>query len=343
MSVPFDPESLQIGEPPTVLLDGVSSRPERGLVQFAVSNNGTLVYLPSDTDTAKREIVAVMADGSIAPVPLEHRFYRNMSVNHAARQVAVTILDGPRSDVWVGEIDRPPLHRLTFEGFNIEPVWSRDGRWVAFASNRSGANNIYIKAADGTGEARRILESRLHQYPDSWAPDGKSLLFTEYRTETGFDIWSVDVNDDGSPSSKPRPFLNTPADELDVAFSPDGRWVTYSSNETGRWEVYIRVFPGNGGKRQVSSDGGGTPFWSADGSEIFYANGDALLRVPLDLEPELRLGSPEVVTKRDDFAIIESHPDRGKLIAIREVEGSASTQSIHVVLNFHAQSDSAIK
>ena len=339
VSVPFNPDNLKIEDTPTVLLDEVSSRPERGMVQYAVSNNGTLVYLPRDTDAARREVVNVTMNGSMTPLPIEHRFFRNLNVSHTARRVAVTILDGPRSDIWVGELDRPPLRRLTFEGFNIEPVWSRNGRWIVFASNRSGAINIYIKAADGTGEARRFLESLLHQYPDSWAPDGKSLLFTEYRTETGFDLWSVDVNEDGSPSSKPRPFINTPANELDADFSPDGRWVTYSSNETGHWEVYIRDFPGDGGKWQVSSDGGGTPFWSADGSEIFYTNGDALLRVPMDLEPELRIGRPEVVVKRDDLVRIESHPDPGKLIAIREVEGSASTQSIHVVVNFHAQPD----
>jgi Tol biopolymer transport system component len=307
------------------------------MVQFAVSNKGTLVYLPRDTDAARREVVSVTADGSMTPLPIEQRFFRNLNVSHAGRQVAVTILDGPRSDVWVGELDRPPLRRLTFEGFNIEPVWSRNGRWVAFASNRSGAINIYIKAADGTGEARPFLESQLHQYPDSWAPDGKSLLFTEYRTETGFDLWSVDVNEDGSPSSKPRPFMNTPANELDADFSPDGRWVTYSSNETGRWEVYVRESLGDGGKWQVSSNGGAASFWSADGSEIFYTNGDTLLRVPIDLEPDLRLGRPEVVVKRDDLVRIESHPDPGKLIAIREVEGSASTQSIHVIMNFHAR------
>jgi serine/threonine-protein kinase len=334
VSVPFDPDNLQIEDPPTVLLDDVSSRPERGMVQFAVSNKGTLVYLPHDSDAARREVVNVTANGSMTPLPIEQRLFRNLNVSHGTRQVAVTILDGSRSDVWVGEVDRPPLRRLTFEGFNIEPVWSRDGRWLAFASNRSGAINIYIKAADGTGEARRFLESQLHQYPDSWSPDGKLLLFTEYRTETGFDLWSVDVNDDGSPSSKPRPFMNTPANELDADFSPDGRWVTYSSNETGRWEVYIRDFTGNDGKRQVSSDGGGTSFWSADGSDIFYTNGDAVMRVPIDLEPELRIGRPEVVVKRDDLVRIESHPDPGKLLAIREVENSDSTQSIHVILNF---------
>jgi serine/threonine-protein kinase len=338
VSVPFDPDNLQIRDTPTVLLDEVSSRPERGMVQFAVSNNGTLIYLPRDSDTARREIVKLTLDGAMTPLPIEHRFFRNLNVSHNARQVAVTILDGPRSDVWVGELDRPALRRLTFEGFNIEPVWSRDGRWVAFASNRSGAINIYTKTADGMGEARRFLESQLHQYPDSWAPDGRSLLFTEYRTETGFDLWSVDVNDEGSPSSKPRPFMNTTADELDADFSPDGRWVTYSSNETGRWEIYVRDFPGGGGKWQVSSDGGGAPFWSADGKQIFYQNGDSLFQAPIELDPEIRIGNPEVVVKRDDFARIESHPDSGKLIAIREVGGSFSTQSIHVVINFNITS-----
>ncbi len=186
----------------------------------------------------------------------------------------------------------------------------------------------------------RLLESLLHQYPDSWSPDGESLLFTEYRTETGNDIWCVDVNEDGSPSSKPRPLMNTPADELDVTFSPDGRWVTYSSNETGRWEVYrpacFPVMAVNGRFPRMEAV---LPSGRPTAREIFYRNGDAILRVPLDLEPDLRLGSPEVVIKRDDFVIIESHPDSGKLIAIREVEGSASTQSIHVVMNFQAQPD----
>jgi serine/threonine-protein kinase len=334
VSARFDPESLQLKEPATVVLEGLSIIPERGYVQYALSNNGTIVYLPGDLDTAKRELVQVDVEGALAALPVENRFFRNLNVSRESRRAAVTILDGPRSDVWITEIDRGPLRRLTFDGFNIEPVWSSDGKWVAFASNRSGAHNIFLRAADGGGEALRLLESELHQYPESWSPDGSSLLFNTYHPDTGNDLWLLEVGADGSVEAPPQPLIETPADEVEASFSPDGRWVTYSSDITGRWEVFIQRVPGDGGKWQVSTDGGGPSFWSADGRSIFYGAGDTLVRVALDFEPELRLGKPEVVLKRDDIVRIEAHPENGKLIAIREVEGSASTGDIHVILNW---------
>jgi serine/threonine-protein kinase len=133
--------------------------------------------------------------------------------------------------------------------------------------------------------------------------------------------------------------LKTDADEVEASFSPDGRWITYCSDVTGRWEVFIRPFPGDGSKWQVSTDGGGPSFWSADGRAVFYGAGDALMRVDLDFEPELRLSEPEVVLERDGIVRIEAHPENGKLIAIREVEGSASTGDIHVILNWASALD----
>jgi Tol biopolymer transport system component len=257
-----------------------------------------------------------------------------MNVSYQTRDVAVTILDGPRSDVWVTEIDRGPLRRLTFDGFNIEPVWSPDGKWVAFASNRDGAHNIFIKAVDGSGEARRLHTATLHQYPESWSPDGRTLLVNEYHPDTGGDLWLVEMNEDGSAKAEPTPLLTTPANEAEASFSPDGLYLTYTSDESGRWEVYVRSVTNGGGKWQVSTEGGGLSFWSADGRAIFYGDGDALRRVAVEFEPEFRMSSPEVVVKRDDIVRIESHADAGHLIAIREVEGSASTQDIHVIMNW---------
>jgi DNA-binding winged helix-turn-helix (wHTH) protein/Tol biopolymer transport system component len=337
VSSPFDPNSLQLKDTARVVVEGISVLPERGHAQFAVARNGTLVYLPGDLDTAKRELVEVGEDGALAALPFEDRFFRNIDVSHGSRKAAVTILDGSRSDVWVTEIDRGPLRRLTFEGFNIEPAWSSDGKWVAFASNRNGAHNIYLKAADGSGEARRLLESELHQYPESWAPDGKMLLFNEYHPETGSDLWLVAINEDGSAKTRPQPLRTTPANDMEASFSPDGRWITYSSDESGRWEVYVQSVPSDGGKWQVSTDGGGPSFWSADGGAVVYRDGVGLVRVPVTFEPELRLGTPEVVVERDDIVRVAAHPDGGKLIAIREVEGSASTEDIHVVLNWSSE------
>jgi Tol biopolymer transport system component len=203
------------------------------------------------------------------------------------RRVAVTIHEGIGSDVWVADVSRGELTRLTFEAHNIEPTFTADGKRVTFASSRTGPFNLFWVPADGTGAPERLLESAQSQYPDSWSPDGRSLAFTTLTRETGADIWMLSMD-----SRQARPFLRTPFDEEASAFSPDGRFLAYASNETNRWEVFVRPFPAGGPKHSISSNGGHSPSWSADGRELYFRDDEGLWSVPIETAPTFRAGAP---------------------------------------------------
>jgi eukaryotic-like serine/threonine-protein kinase len=171
------------------------------------------------------------------------------------------------------------MTRITFTQGVRRPVWTPDGNHIAFSLQSPDANSIRWIRADGAGEAQPLLEAKgplgLGTY--SFSPDGKRLAFFESGVDTGLDLWTLplDVSDPEHPKpGKPELFLRTPFDEYDPAFSPDGRWIAYTSRESGPNEVYVRPFPGPGGKWQISTGGGANAMWSRDGRELFYESPD---------------------------------------------------------------------
>jgi serine/threonine-protein kinase len=199
------------------------------------------------------------------------------------KRLAVIAADGGNLDVWVYEWERDTLSRLTFTPeAEQSPVWSSDGRHLAFQSFRNGPPNLYWMRADGAGDTVRLTESKNTQSPYSISPDGKRLAFTENNPESGWDIWTLplDLSDPDHPKpGRPELFLRTPFAEVQPIFSPDGRWLAYMSLESGRTEVYVRPFPGPGGKWQVSTEGGLMPVWSRNGRELFYRTLDNRIMV----------------------------------------------------------------
>jgi serine/threonine-protein kinase len=154
-------------------------------------------------------------------------------------------------------------------------IWTPDGLRIAFASDRAkrGVTNIYWQRADGTGEVQPLTESNNSQRPSSWHPNGKFLAFSEENPQTAYDIMILPMEGSeagGWKPGKPFAFLNSPNNETEPMFSPDGRWIAYVSDESGRFEVYVRPFPGPGGRWQISTNGGLWPTWSPKGKELFY-------------------------------------------------------------------------
>jgi Tol biopolymer transport system component len=182
-------------------------------------------------------------------------------------------------DQWVLEFARGLMSRLTFNAARETwPVWSPDGRQIVFAANPTGTYQLYRKAASGAGDEERLTMG-LGKIPSDWSRDGRLVLYSEFGPNTDDDIWALPLDGDRTP----RVVLQTPFDELDGQFSPDGKWIAYVSNESGRGEVYVQAFPPSGGKWQVSTTGGRAPRWRADGRELFYYKDDSASVMAADI------------------------------------------------------------
>jgi eukaryotic-like serine/threonine-protein kinase len=347
-AVPFDLGRLEVLGPPVAVLGGVRSDPAQGSGQLALARDGSLVYAPGGAEGSARTVVRVglaagpaggAAAAAVAPagdghaLPLPARPFRNLALSPDGQRLALTVRELDRSEVWVTEIGRGNLSRLTFEGDNVEPVWSPDGRWLAFAGARAGGRyELYRVPADGSGPPERLLAGGNGRFPTSFSPDGRLLAFTEMTPGSGSDLWVLPLG------GAPRPFLRSAFDEAHGRFSPDGRWLAYESDESGAAEVYLRPFPGPGGKWQLSAGGGSRPAWSADGRRIFYRHGTALMAVAL------RFAGNAGATAAPPETLLDGEPDldrfavdpggRGVFLFRRAVE---QPDRLRVVLGFGSE------
>jgi len=297
-AAPFDPDRLEVTGQPAPVLEGVLSLggiSGNGGAQYAFSPTGTLVYLAGTASGSVYSLVRADRSGKATPLSDDQRFYGYPRLSPDGRRVALSVSEGASWDIWVYETERGTMSRLTFQGnSNDRPIWTPDGQRIAFRSNReASASNIYWKRADGAGAAERLTTSNNNQSPSSFSPDGKRLAFNESNPETGLDLWVLPLEGE----RKPELFLATPASEFRPEFSPDGRWIAYASNESGRSEIYVRPYPGPGGKWQVSTNGGRLPRWTKDGRELIYREGaNRWMAVPVTAEGDsFRAGKPQLL------------------------------------------------
>ena len=279
-AAPFDLDRLEItGRPVPVLDEGITTSSGTGAANFAVSETGTLVYLAGQEVGNQIPMVWLDHTGKTVPLRATPADWSNPSFSpDDGTLLAMDIVGaaGGVPSVWVYDWVRDTLTGLTFgPTADVRPVWTPDGRRMVFASMRGsvGVTNLYWQRADGTGDAQRLTESTFNQGPSSWHPKGRVLAFTETNPKTGSDIKILTVDGDEASGWKPGTptvFLNGPSDESDPQFSPDGRWIAYTSNESGQNEVYVRPYSSSGGRSQISTGGGRNPIWSRTHSEVFY-------------------------------------------------------------------------
>jgi Tol biopolymer transport system component len=327
LAAPFDLEKLTLSAPPQPVLEGVRNSADNGTAQLAVSTNGTLAYVPGGASAADRSLLWVDRTGAAQPVVPESRPYADARLSPDGRVAAFT-LQGETYDVWTLDLSRGTLTRVSLGSDDTQPAFTPDGSRVVYTSTRSGHSNLYWRAADGSDAEERLTESVHTQSPDCVTPDGSALLFDDADPETRTDILLLPLKGD----KKPRPLIKTPFNEVGARVSPDGKYVAYVSNESGREEIYVQPIPGLGRKWQVSTNGGNLVRWSADGKEIFYRSGARHYSVPVTLEP-FTLGNPKLMFEGRYNGRFDVAADGKRFLMIRDNDERPRLE-IRVVVNW---------
>jgi Tol biopolymer transport system component len=330
LAVPFDVDKLRAKGPAVSVGEHVQES-GFGAAQFGLSPQGSLVYVsaPGGAQATERRLMWVSRNGTEQSLAVPDREYQTPRLSPDGRTVAVDIAD----QVWLIDLSRETLTRLTFEGENGHPSWSPDGKRITFQSNET---TLFWQLADGSGARERLTASEYVKRADSWSPDGGLLALTQFDPSTGRDIWVLRLSDRVS-----QPFLRTPSNESAPRFSADGRWLAYISDESGRNEVYVQPYPGPGGKWQISTEGGTEPVWNRNGRELFYRSGSKMMVVEITTQPSFAFGSPRMLFEGEQyvpstgpypypFANYDVSPDGQRFLMITK----ESKPQINVVLNW---------
>ena len=325
-AAPFDAANPVVASADATVLDNVYFDVENETrAWLAVSPGGTAVYAPANP--TKMSMAWVGRDGGVQRTSAEQGLYREVTLSPDGTKAVVR----HGLDIWVHDLQRGTRSRLVQGGgsvSNMFPLWSRDGARILFASNRGGNWDLYAQPADGSQPAQRLLDRPGDQFPFSVGTDGR-VLFLEQPLQTGRDLMVL------LPDGQGGPVRVTPANETEGQFSTDGTRLAYSSDESGRYEVYVQSYPSGSNRTQVSSGGGFQPRWSRDGRELFYVTGDAIMGV--DVRADGSVGTPRRLIDRAQYFIrfqsYDVSPDGKRFLMIRRDEGAVPRQ-LNVILNW---------
>jgi len=294
-AAPFDLARLQVTGSAVPVIDGVMQAArsgnftlDTGAGQFTVSRSGSLAFLDGGLlPDQKNTLVWLDRSGGVESLDAPEAAYLLPRLSPDGQLVAVCVHEFDKENdfrIWLLDISRGTLRPLTHGGAESNATWTPDGRRIAFASFGSRRSSLVWQAADGSGDSEELTSSESMLFPGSWSPDGRELAYVKDR-----DIWVLPLTEG---ERQPRPVVQTPFAAAHPAFSPDGRWLAFESNESGRPEVYVQPYPGPGPKTQISVDGGRSPAWSGDGRELFFRDGDKRMAVEVTTEPVLEVGKP---------------------------------------------------
>jgi Tol biopolymer transport system component len=328
LTVPFDPKRLEVTGEVSTVVDGVAAETGRGRTDFAVSRAGSIVFAPGTLNAYPRDLLWAARDGTLTPASPTRRAILSMSLAPDAERALVEI-QGSDDDLWLLDLTRDAATRLTFGNESTGPAWAPDGKRFVWSSDRAGPFNLYLGSVDEPARAERLAPSEQAQGWPSWAPDGSRIVYEQDDPATQGDIWMLALDGD----RRPRALVKTSFHETAPSLSPDGRWLAYASDESGRTEIYVQAFPGPLPRRQASGGRGaglnGRPQvsaadrtitrWSRDGHELFYWDGDRLMSVTIKPGAALDVGLPRVVLEmRTAYNYFDVAPD-GRFLVVRDV------------------------
>lgn len=293
-AMPFDPAAIEIKGTPLPVEEGGMLNPLSGDANYSVSNSGTLVYAPLGAFSGlDASLVWLDRQGNRTPFLDTSRAYGNGNLSPDGQKIAMTIR-AANDDIWVYQLNRGTLTRITFGGGNSDyPIWTPDGKRLVYVSERGRSIKLFSKPWDGSGNEETLGET-LNLDVGSWesvSPDGKTLAYGQQG-----DIWILSLDPEGtSKERKQQKFVASPATEINPSFSPDGRWLSYISNESGQNEVYVVPFPHRDGKYQISTKGATYSRWQPDGKTLMYLSGRQVMEVDVMLSPSFDYSPPKKV------------------------------------------------
>jgi serine/threonine-protein kinase len=293
IAVPFDLSRMEVEGEPAPVVEGIqTSRGPFGL--FGISESGTLVYGPGTPGVLGSTLVWVDRTGTEQPAGGGPRAYASVRLAPDGKRVAIAMSGDAGGDIWIYDTVRGTLSRLTSEGHFLNPVWTPDGTHVIYERHPSVGSAILWIPADGSGPSTVLAtaEQGATLTPSSVSPDGKTLIAYSPAKKQ---MLLLSLPSGSSTGSRPSPFLDSRFTRTNPAFSPDGKWVAYRSDESGQLEIYVTPHPGPGGRFPISVDGGTFPRWSPNGHELFYRQGDKVMAVDIETDPQFRAGTPRLL------------------------------------------------
>jgi Tol biopolymer transport system component len=339
-AIPFHLDTFQIAGGAVSMIEGVFRANALYPPQYAVSEAGTLVYLPETMSpaTTGRNLAWTDMKGKEELLAAPSNDYSNPRISPDGKRVALSIGTSTNANIWIWDLVREALTRLTFDkSLDVTPLWTRDGKRIFFSSTLGGKYGIWWKASDGTGGVEKLdLGPAIGNFfPSAWSGDGNSLILYQYINSV--DIGSVSMEGE----HKWRPLLSEKYNEAQPQISPDGKWMAYTSDESGRLEVYVRPVPDvdSGGRSQVSIGGGNNPLWSPLGRELFYRNADSFMAVQMETEPAFSPAKPKLLF-HGAYLDWDISPDGKRFLMIKTpaptgaASADAGPRKINIVLNW---------
>jgi len=292
MVVAFDADSATVEGDPVPIAEDIAYTGNEYAV-FSISRPGDLVFQAGASTGAQTRLYQMDMTGKEIGDPSPADLHSQVAVSHDGRRAAYRGADN--TTIWIRDLSRGTSTRFTFEdGDHFSPLWSPDDKWVVYTTNRTGIHQVFRKLSSGLGSEELVLE--LEEKPDladlaawDWSPDGRYLSMDLHNQETDLDVVLFDLQE-----QKLSTLIQSPFYEGEGHFSPDGRWLAYSSGESGQFQVFLVPLSGEGGKFQVSIDGGQHPMWHPSGEKLFYMNSQIeLMAVDVDLGDDIEIGVPQ--------------------------------------------------
>jgi serine/threonine protein kinase len=343
---PFDAERLELSGDPFIVTDGIAVTPGSNRMAFSAAGGRMLAYRTGGPSGLQQLTWFDRTGKTVASLgPANMSALLNPDLSSDETRVVVNRTVNNAQDIWLVDVERGSFSRFTLDD-NVDqvPVWFPDGQRVVFSSNRNGPYNLYEKPASGAAEERVLLETSENKFAMDISTDGRFLLYRNTGPNTNWDLWALPLGANG-PAASPIPVANTEFQEMMGEFSPDGRWIAYQSNESGRYEIYVRSFPESSLRLQISIDGGAQPRWRSNGRELFYVALDGrLMAVPLSTDPQGHLraaapiplfttrtpGGPVPIPQKQQYAVSRD----GQRFLVNNIPEEPLATPITVVLNW---------